>query len=231
MTIEGLELAECQVVVFTPSFHLETTAVLGALLAIKDLKYDGDPIILPPNQPVEAPRIVLRSKDEQHRVQAGPTRLDIFRRAVPGVTRPSISDAILSSIPIIEAYKIATKATFTRLAVVIKRTVQMDQPSSALSHHFCKEQWLAGPLNRPQEFELHAHKVFTIPGSVAVNSWFRCKSAILNLPRDPRAVLVEQDLNTLDESQQEFELPQVQSYLNATIPAFDEILNLYFPPK
>jgi hypothetical protein len=59
---EAFELAECQVVVFTHNFHISATAVVGALFGLKEVKYDGDPIILPPNQQSpEVPHIILTS--------------------------------------------------------------------------------------------------------------------------------------------------------------------------
>ena len=226
---KAFEFAECQVVAFTTALQLPTTAVLGALLAVEGVTFDGDPIILPPSMGSEVPHIVLTSKDGRHRIQAGQARLDVFRNLVPGEPIPSLETAVLSAFPLIEAYQLSSRATFKRLAVLTKRTVVVEDPAKALASHFCQQRWLDGPLNRPREFELHAHKMFTLPGSVEVNSWFRCKTAILSLPGDPRAIVAEQDLNTLSEREQEFDLPSVRDFLNTTVPAFDEILEKYFP--
>jgi len=92
---------------------------------------------------------------------------------------------------------------------------------------------LANPLKRPENFELHAHKVYTMSSGLNVNSWVRNKTALAN---DPEAggptpvVLVEQDLNTLTEVQHHttFSAEDLASFLDVSTNELDEIFSAYY---
>jgi hypothetical protein len=230
ITSKSFDIAECQVVLFTSGLQFSASRVLIDMSQSVKL-YDAEPVMLPnaDEMPPEVPRIILSSRDGRHRMQASAIRCDIFRQALPEEPGPRLSELLPACLPIIRAYKRATNAAFDRLAIVVKRIVPFEQPAKLLSEHFCKDEWLQGPLNRPQQFELHAHKVFEVPGSVYVNSWFRCKTAILNLPEQRPGILIEQDFNTLKDIGREYTQEDVETFFDAVVPAFDKVLDMYFP--
>jgi hypothetical protein len=230
ITSKSFDIAECQVVLFTSGLQFSASRVLIEMAQSVKL-YDAEPVLLPnaDEMPPEVPRIILSSLDGRHRLQASAIRCDIFCRALPEEPGPRLSELLPTCLPIIRAYKAATNAAFDRLAIVVKRIVPVAEPAKLLAEHFCKDEWLQGPLNRPQQFELHAHKVFEVPGSVDVNSWFRCKTATLNLPEQRPGILIEQDFNTLKDVGREYTQEDVETFLGAVVPAFDKVLGLYFP--
>lgn len=230
-TSKAFEIAECQVVLYTPGLRFSANRVLSAILTKWGSLYDGEPVALPSSDqlPQEVPRVILSSRDGQHRLQASDTRLDVFRRALPEQSGLRLGEMFRDCSPILDEYVRATSAVVNRLAVVVKRIANADEPAKELARHFCKDEWLRGPLNRPQQFELHAHKVFRMPGSVSVNSWFRCKTAILSQPDERPGILVEQDFNTLISEEHEYSADEREKFFLSTIPALDEVLELYFP--
>ena len=107
-----------------------------------------------------------------------------------------------------------------------------ENPGVLLARHFCKDTWDEAPLNRPENFELHAHKVFSLFDSLPVNSWVRNKTGNLTQGNDKkRIVLVEQDINTLTEKakKKSFDSGQIASFFQRAASEFDTILNQYYP--
>jgi hypothetical protein len=136
-------------------------------------------------------------------------------------------------------YQRAMSARVGRLALVITRAAPRAQPAMLLSRHFCKERWYEAPrnlapLNRPENFELHAHKTFNLGGLLNVNSWIRNKTAFLGSTGAPQPiVLVEQDINTLADLTETttFSEEQIQSFFGLALPEMDHILALYYPAE
>jgi hypothetical protein len=129
--------------------------------------------------------------------------------------------------------ELRTRASVGRLAAVVRRIAMDRMPAATLSRHFCRDRWLASPLNRPSDFELHASKRFDLPNSFRVNSWFRCKTAEVVMERAP-AILVEQDFNTLAEEleSRDYGPEQITHFFSPTLMAeFDKVLGLYFPKE
>jgi hypothetical protein len=109
-------------------------------------------------------------------------------------------------------------------------------PGRTLASHFCREEWLRGPLNRPSEFELHAHKQFKLGGQFQINSWMRCKTAFISSARDATSerspvILVEQDFNTLVEEglYSQYAKEEIARFYELVPAEFDHVLRLYFP--
>jgi hypothetical protein len=103
-----------------------------------------------------------------------------------------------------------------------------------LARHFCRDRWLTAPLNRPESFELHAHKRYTPPTlpHFVINSWIRAKTGHLGQePERIPIVLVEQDLNTIPEeaSSRDFSASDITDFLRTVPPELESILLLYFP--
>ena len=101
-----------------------------------------------------------------------------------------------------------------------------------LAKHFCKDRWYKAPLNRPENFELHAHKRFTLASDFAVNSWARSKTGKLSGDGEEKTVvLFEQDLNTLAEEapKRDFGEVEIKKFFGAAATELDSILDLYYP--
>lgn len=100
-----------------------------------------------------------------------------------------------------------------------------------LAEHFCKEEWHKKPLNRPEGFELHAHKKYKLE-SFNVNSWVRSKTGHLQEEgADVSIALVEQDINTLAEesADRSFTSDEFKQFFSIVLKEFDNILQMYYP--
>ena len=111
---------------------------------------------------------------------------------------------------------------------MIRRAARDPSAVKNLIEHFCKERWLQRPLNRQANFELHAHKRFTMDNYFVVNSWVRNKTG--SVESEPIA-LVEQDINTLPEEAEtrSFSTDETVRFFRAVVPELDLILSLYYP--
>lgn len=232
LNCDSFEPTEFQAVVYTPGLSLATAKVLSALSSDPESGgvFNGDPIVLPnfSGAAVDVPRLVLQSSSGEYRLQVGPARADIFwQRKTEQLRLPEFLDRVAAAV--LTRYLEITGATVDRLAVVSKKVANEDQPARSLAVHFCRDEWIRGPLNRPEQFELHAHKVFRLSGLFDVNSWFRCKTASLAPTSGGRGVKVIQDFNTLADADNEFTINQIMEFFRVVPAGFDEVLKLYFP--
>jgi hypothetical protein len=121
-----------------------------------------------------------------------------------------------------------------RLAGIIRRYADHPEPGLFLSRHFCKDRWFAAPLNRPENFELHAHKRFKLGEKFDVNSWVRNKTGKATSAGESKSiVLLEQDINTLSEEvpNRDFSKEDIANFYNLIPSEFDKILKLYYPEE
>lgn len=195
--------------------------------------YDGDPISvpLPDEAPAVLPSVVLRSRDDTQRVQVSRARVDLIMSCenAPQLGLPETLGELAGRLA---ALLRTNGVTFGRLAAIVARVAEVEQPGIELSRQFCSDRWLQarGPLNRPEGFELHAHKVFDLLKDIPVNSWVRIKTAKLG-PEPYRHVLVEQDINSLGEEIETrcFDRDALIRWFQAANEQLDRILELYFP--
>jgi hypothetical protein len=188
-----------------------------------------------PGIPPEIPRLNLSSSDRRWKLQAATRRLNLFWERVDDQdTLPPAS--FLRALPeIIRPFlEISSDLKPTRLAYILRRFAAAETPSKDLAHYFVRPELLTGPLNRPSDFELHAHKVYTPKGFEPVNSWIRWKTARLASNQAP-GILVEQDLNTLAERPQQdgFSQDTVENFFSVASNEAESILAFYlsFPPN
>ncbi len=131
---------------------------------------------------------------------------------------------------LLQEYQQFVDSPVRRLAALISRYVAADKPGPYLAAHFCRDEWLKAPFNRTENFELHAHKVFSLADNFRVNSWVRNKTAKLTR-QDRPIIVVEQDINTLaEESGNDFRSEQIGQFFSLAPGEFEKILNLYYPP-
>jgi hypothetical protein len=214
-----------QVGVFTQGLQLFVPRIVARMEG-----FDGPPTVFPFGNevPAQVPRIVLTSMDGQRKFQASSERADVLFGEDPlGIDTEAACRFALEAI---DKYLEITRAIVGRLTFNEKLLARSESPAKELAVHFCKERWLAGPLNRPANFELHAHKEYRLADRWNVNSWIRCKTAQLVATGDP-IITIEQDLNTLatESESNEFGLKDVREFVSASRPEMAAILRQYFP--
>ena len=237
-TWRDFSLHQAQAAIFTPGLQFRSGVVIASLLGEYADVFDGDPLALPipPEAPPEVPRVELRSADARYRLRAAPARLDIFEQRISADRGVNLPEFCQLAAGVINAYLEATQAVIGRMACVITRIAEDDTPALSVARHFCRDKWLAGPLNRPEKFELHAHKRFELNGEFEINSWFRCRTATLQFAEAAEAstrdvISVQQDFNTLTEEsvERDYSRDEVLRFYELAQPEFDVVLALYFP--
>jgi len=118
-----------------------------------------------------------------------------------------------------------------RMAAVVARIADHDSPGLFLARYFCQPRWETAPLNRPDGFELHAHKRFEMQ-QFPVNSWVRNKVGQIVQSR-ARVVVVEQDINTLQEetASRDYRRDDIAEFFASAAAELDTILRLYYPEE
>ena len=230
-----------QAATFYTSLQFATGKLLGPLLADVGDKLDGDPVTIPvpENAPPEVPRIILSSKDGTLRLEISLARVDIrWARRAQGSEMPlsDFNDFAYNTLRHLQRY---LNAPSGRLGLAATRFQPSENPGRVLAEHFCRPELLSttpdtkGPLNRPENFEIHAHKRFVL-GRFRVNSWVRAKSGRLESDSVKQPIiLVEQDLNTLAEEAEasEFLADDFREFLGLSATEMDTILRLYFQDR
>lgn len=229
---------EVQATIFTPGVHFRGAKVLGHFLSRHSQQFTGDPMSLPfppgvAGIPLEMPQVVLKNDDSSLRLQAAPARVDVVK-AGNELTAEAVQEFLGFAVDLFEHYAVAMQGKVGRVACVVHRLARHDNPARAIAEHFCREQWLKDPLNRPSDFEMHAAKKFLLGDLVMVNSWFRCKSARIRMGEGPEitGVFVEQDFNTQAEEAESrsFSPGDVRRFYELCAEEFRVVLQRYFPP-
>ena len=229
----SFSLASCQLTLFTPEEEISSVKIIRDLLPKWDELFgNAEPIILPsvPGMPREIPRLIIKSTDEVWRCEIASERINLVWEARIEPKTATVASVQNKGIKVLIDYKEFLNARVTRMAAVITRIRPMSKPAMFLAEHFCKPQWLKAPLNRPESFELHAHKKYQLDSGLKVNSWVRNKTGSLLADQSP-VVVVEQDLNTLVEesSTNNFDSGAIRHFFSSVPAEFDTILNLYYP--
>ncbi len=230
-------IGSIQATVFTPSLSFNVNKILKKLLEIDSEIFDGSPTVLPLPQdaPGELPRIILQSKNDSYKFEIAPKRMNFFRIQIndDDIISPHefIDKATTFILQLLN--EIATQSG--RIAAVIKRFCNKENPPVAIAGHFCKDQFLKEPFDNPGEFQLHAHKRYPCFDFSDVNSWVRIKSGIRHRPTGPaqQIVIAEQDINTVTDKLEDnsFTNEEITIFFSNVMSEFDKILKLYFPKE
>lgn len=236
LTTSSFELASCQATIFTPDGDLAVTKVMRDLYPSLSTLFDGEPTILPPipeGAPPEIPRIILESTTHEWRCELSPARVNVhWRRAKSTGASVELSNFFEDAVEILLQYARQLSPRIARLAALATRFSPHEKPGLFLARHFCRDRWDKEPLNRPENFELHAHKRFALASCFTVNSWARSKTGkLLGGDDEKLIVLFEQDLNTLAEDApgKDFSKAEVKKFFGAAATELDSILGLYYP--
>jgi len=238
LTTENFETAFCQATVFTPDDELSSARLLRDLLPSLTEQFDADPTILPvqdPPLPREIPKVILQSKSGIWRYEFSSARANLFwKKPIEATDEMTLDDFFMQASKLLCDYVERMEPRIGRLAGIIKRYADHPEPGLFLSRHFCKDRWYETPLNRPENFELHAHKRFKLGDQFDVNSWVRNKTGKATSANESMSiVLLEQDINTLSEEapNQNFSKEDIASFCNLIPSEFDSILKLYYPEE
>ena len=199
--------------------------------------FDGTPMALPglrEDAPSEIPRAVLESSDSRWRVEVRPQRLDASWTANDRDDARKPASRIYETLcGVLVDFAVARDVSVERLGAVSTRYFECPDSGTYLARHFCRRKWNEGqPFNRPDSFEIHAHKQYQLTESIRVNSWVRNKTRRLSMPDQESVdvILIEQDLNTPAEGAATvFNPTEMQAYFARVPDEFDEILSHYYP--
>jgi hypothetical protein len=162
----------------------------------------------------------------------GPGRIDSFWSNKPPASDVDLKTIVGESVEVLDQYVKDMSASVGRVALVIYRICPVENPAQALIKRFCNADSQREPFNHSETFEIHNHKLYTPKEGInyAINSWVRCKSAIMAQDSRP-LILVEQDLNTLshDVANRRFTADEVRLFLETASREADDILRKYFP--
>lgn len=193
--------------------------------------YDGEVTSLPlgPDAPPDLPSVVLASGDGAWRLEMSRARVNVAwirRNGAADDLGQTLTEFARRLADVIER----AEAGLGRLAAIVVRRASVAEPGRALARQFAQPQWLEGPLNRPEGFELHAHKEFLLMPDLTVNSWIRIKAAKGASP-DYRYITVEHDINTLANEQESrrFGRQEIEGMFDNVARELDDILSMYFP--
>lgn len=227
-----LEIHKHQATVFTPNFTFSTGEVFKKLINMEDNIFDGDPFMLPlpAEAPIELPRIILESKDKRYKFEMSPVRMNFFQNKIDD--QPLNSDEFSSQvISLMNNLLGSLEVECNRVAMVIDRISLNDNAAENISSHFCKNEFLEEPIDRPSEFEIHSLKKFSFIDTFDVNSWVRIKSGRLKKEDGiiRPMINVHQDINTTSETTKTFNETEIRTFFKNVYDEFDKILKLYIP--
>jgi len=228
---EKFQIVSLQISIFTPTILFSKNKILEKLMSKFSEVFDGDvvSIPLPDNAPKEIPKIILNSANKKIKLEIADNRTNFFRYRQDDDEKIDLDKLFPLCIEIFTEYKECTQAIIGRLAIVTVKFVEDNNPGLTLAQHFCQERWLTIPFNRPENFEIHAHKKYPFE-NFNINSWVRCKTGFLMKNATP-IILVTQDINTLAEEAEgkDFSIKELIRFLKVISKEQGHILGLYFP--
>ncbi len=232
-TTTEFEIISIQTTVFTPSLSFAAPKLMTSALEKWGELFDSSPISmpLPSDAPSEIPRIILQSSTMHHKLELAPKRANLFWLRQAETDKIILEDYLCFAAGLLCDYVNIVSGKVGRIAAVLNRSLIDPNPGLFLAQHFCKEKWLSAPFNRPESFEIHSHKRYSLADRFNVNSWVRCKTGFLVKPDRKSIILVEQDINTIPEEMEtrEFSDEEIRDFSRLVEVEFDSILSLYFP--
>jgi len=234
-TFSNFKLVSCQATLFTPDEEVSATRLMRDIFPNWSNRFDGEPTVFPAMEglPKEVPRVIFQSKSNEWRCEIASARINLFWKKVSlDSSEPALHSFYKDASDLLLQYIKLNNPRIGRIAAVLNWVSPHESPGLFLANHFCSERWHKSPFNRLGNFELHAHKRFSLGGKFNVNSWVRNKTGYISFGEDRKSVvLVEQDLNTLAEesSSTNFSGIQFNEFFLLAAEEFTTILKLYYP--
>lgn len=224
------DILSSQFSIFTHASLFSPNKILGNLMSKFSDTFDGDTTVLPipSDAPREIPRLTLLSSDNKIKLEIAVSRVNLFKYRKEDATGIDENSFLKICSDVFKEYIDCTSAKVGRLALVIVKSLEDSNPGLTLARHFCKDELMVEPFNRPERFEIHSHKKYKL-SNFNVNSWVRCKSGILKKD-NVSIILVEQDINTLSEELEnnEFDIDQIQDFAAVAAEEQKTIFDKYF---
>lgn len=235
ITRANFELARCQATAYTPDYELSARGFLRELYADWADLFDDEPQTIPPLPalPREVPRVTLQSRSREWKCEIASGRINLhWQQREETTDRIGLETFFSRATTLLLRYRGFINDRIGRLSAVVTRFAEQERPGLFLARHFCQERWDTAPLNRPESFELSAHKVFHMGNSFKVNSWARNKTGRITVKGVSKPLVVfEQDINSLDSESKtrEFTVDEIKNFYELATTELDFILGLYYP--
>lgn len=164
--------------------------------------------------PLDIPRRVLQSKDRAYRLEISPARINSLWLETDNVQIEREENIEICK-EVLEYYIQSMQIEVNRLGLVTIKVHQIQKPATSLIEKFCKLK-LDQVFSSSENFEIHNHSIQNIEDFV-VNVWTRCKSGLIaNNNQTHSALIVEQDLNTLNQDLEyrKLNLEEIKSFFS-----------------
>lgn len=185
---------------------------------------------LPADAPTDIPRITLPSADKKLKLEIALSRVNFYRFEQENAEILDLDGFLNHAKKIFDCYIKTTNSVVGRIASVLVKYLDQADPGKTLATHFCKEERLSAVLNRPESFELHAHKRYSLD-RFNVNSWVRSKTGSRRADKTKKIILIEQDLNTLPEEIEKlnFTIDDIAHFYTIAAKEHENIISKYYP--
>ena len=219
----------CQAVLWTSGYEVSSRVLIRLASGPWSATFDGDPTVLPTGQklPVEVPKLSVASLDERWRIQVGTSRVDVTWQRIDDsgvISEEQFAETTMRTLN--EYLRVSDDLIVSRMAFITRRFTAINEPAKEIASYFMRDAILDGPLRRPNEVQINAHKVYTPAQLPTLNSWIRWRNGFVTTTREA-VVTVEQDLNTLAESNQIFGTTEIADFLSRAPSEAARILSYY----
>ncbi len=235
LNFNNFDVASIQATIFTPGLSFSQAKILTYILTDWGKVFDGESVSLPTLEgevPLQIPRILITSADNNYKIEVAPARLNIFWLRSKKDDKASVKEFHKLVPGIFEGYRSLTGAQVGRVASVITRIINSDDPANIISNKFCRTELNESIFKNAESFELHSHKKYTFVNKYNINSWVRLRTGFFG-PRETnqKVLSVEQDINTLNEESntRDFTDSEITTFFSIVDDEMDSILSKYFP--
>lgn len=224
-----------QASVFTPDLEFSAKKILAQFYPACMEVFNADPEVTPnlPAFPDDLPRIILRNEEDTKKIEIASARMNFYmRRVAPTDNNDDVKKFFNDSVAYFSLYQEVLQTRIGRMAAIKSSIRKDDDPGLHLSRHFCKSKWDEAPLDRPKNFELHAHKEYLFLERFEVNSWARSKTGTVTAANKKTMIIIfEQDINTLGDKSDvaDFREDDLKLFYANVLDEFDRIQLLYYP--
>jgi hypothetical protein len=238
LTYEKFEpLASIQASVFITDEYFNSGKYLAKIYQGLGDTFDGEPSVLPlpEGAPMDIPRISISTKDKGKKIDISPIRITYHQKMISDDEKIDYNSFNLAFDYLKLLLNNTNGVVCNRIGAVIVRYLFSDRAGLDIASHFCKEAFIERPFNRPNEFHIYSHKRYDFYNRYEVNSWVKVRtgSIAINKKDSKKAIVVEQDINTLADISREsdFSFNEIDFFYSNVGNEFDNILKLYFPGK
>ena len=230
-------LSDIQAVVFLSAVDLSNKVGLANEFIEKSERFfDGEPVIfpLPPDAPVEIPRIILRNRSNTYSLNIGVNRFDFFYNApresdqLPAGEINDVKEGFLNNLRmILVSIKDITAGKITRVGHNMTLLHQTDGTALEL----VREKYLkdGALIQEASEIQLSVLNKKSISEGLQSNLWLRTNT--FHKPEselDNKLVVFKLDLNTVPEEPLNLSAEEAQKYFEDTFTYAQENLDSLF---